>query len=189
MSLRIERYLLPDYKREVTTRDYILETRPKLKARSHYAKGSIKEYTNYLGEEDELVVRNLFTDIIEEGKFLGVKVVHQWIKEGTEDEVGKELEEEVIMDVGVAFDYLRKRRQRLISYLQITAKGTPIEAGVETLLKYYFTEVELFIQGGTKDLEDAINNEETQAIKDLLNTVVSAEGTTVKDTILNQITV
>lgn len=186
MNLKIERYLKRD-NRDVTTKDYTLEARPKLRAVSHYDKGSVKTKTEYYGHGDEVVVRNLYTDIVENGVFVGVKIVHQWL--ANDETVGRELEEDVIMNKGVAFDYLRKRRQRLISYLQITANGTPIESHVATILRFYKNEIELFIQGATKDFEDKVKAEKDETIVQLLSIVLDAEGKTVKDAILEQITI
>lgn len=185
MRLILENYLLPD-NREITTKDYTLEARPKLRGVSEYAKGSVKTKTEYLGHGDEVVVKNLYSDIMQNGVFVGVKILHQWI--ANDGSVGKELEEDVIMNKGVAFDYLRKRRQRLISYLQITANGTPIETHVATVLRFYKNEIELFIQGKTTDFEDKVNAETDKNIVPLLAIVLDAEGKTVKDAILEQIT-
>lgn len=95
---------------------------------------------------------------------------------------------------GVAIAKIEKaNRDRTITYLQTTARDTPIEDFVNDLLKHYKTEVDLFIYNNTKDFENAIKNESNPLFLQYLGIKLEnpsenyPEGKTVKDSILEQI--
>ncbi len=81
----------------------------------------------------------------------------------------------------------KSNRDRTITYLQVSAVGTPIENFVNALLKRYKTEVDLFIYNNTKDFENVIKNETVTPFLNYLNIVVAPPNFTVKDSILKQI--
>ena len=183
-DLRIYRYLLPS-DTPIWLRDFTIECEEPLIDKTVYVKG-VKTEAQYLGLDNELVVKKTFTDLIEDGFFIGVSILIEWFN--TDGSAGVQRTIPKQMGKGVANDYLRKRRQRSISYLQIASKGTPIESHVATLLKHYKDEVDLFIQGNTSDFELAVLGETNTTILSMLNIVIDAEGTKVRDSILNQIT-
>jgi len=116
----------------------------------------------------------------------GLWLTFQWMTNS--QEVGiKKIEFKPLNVVEIA-KIEKKNRDRSITYLQAAAIGTPIEPHVNTILKHYKYEVELFIQNGTSDFEDAINAETNPAIVPLLDIVVGVhpDGAPlkVKDSIL-----
>ena len=94
-----------------------------------------------------------------------------------------------ITDKYVKADWLRKKRQLVISYLEYTGSEYQL---VRDLLDRYQHEIEMYILGGTTDLRDVVNNESDPTFLDYLNTVVGVipytqQLETVKDSILRNI--
>jgi len=182
--LRIENYLLPS-ERQIQLIDYTIECEEPLVDKPEHVKGVLTA-VNYYGLKDELVVKESISDIVENGEFVGIATKIDWYD--TEGNVGITRTICHRMDIVGRFEYLIDKRRREISYLQAYSVGTPIEQYVLTLLKHYKNEVELFIQNGAVDFQNAINAETDSAILSILNKKVNKQGDTVKDTILDQIT-
>tara|TARA_R110000850_G_scaffold227352_1_gene352436 strand:- start:3258 stop:3812 length:555 start_codon:yes stop_codon:yes gene_type:complete len=145
-----------------------------------------KTETNYFSINQELAVKKIFKDIYEKNTFKGIDILISWYDTYENVVYSKKIKK--LMGTGVAFDYLRKRRQRTISYLQTASIGTPIESYVLTLLKHYKGDVDLFIQSGSSDFETAVTTEQNTQINAMLDIVIDAQGKTVRDSILYQIT-
>jgi len=95
----------------------------------------------------------------------------------------------IIRDKYLKADFLRKKRQLVVSYLQFSGSSVQV---VRDLLDHYKSELELYIQGGTNDLSIAVENETTQPFLTYLNIVVGVipytnDLETIKDSILRNI--
>lgn len=87
----------------------------------------------------------------------------------------------------------KSNRDRSITYLQASAIGTPIEPYVNSLLRNYKEEVDLYIYNGTDDFEQAVISESLEPYLSYLNIIIEAPtekyplGKNVRDSILEQI--
>jgi DNA-binding protein Fis len=79
-------------------------------------------------------------------------------------------------------------RDRTITYLQESAKGTPIEDFVNAILRRYKEEVDLFIYNDTDDLYNRVTTETQQPFLTYLNIVIHPSGKRTKDGIIESIT-
>lgn len=94
-----------------------------------------------------------------------------------------------ITDKYTKAEWLYKKRQLFISYLEYSGKDYDL---VRYLMDRYKNEVQLYIQAGTNDLRDVIENETDPTTLAYLNTIVgvipyTGETETVKDSILRNI--
>lgn len=165
-SLRIHRYVTPET--DVETFDFSLLNSIK-KISPSYDKGR-KTKSKYLGEDDEIVVEKVFEDIVEDGKLVALGMTINWFnqeKDEDDNDVVGFSKYQVVKRFNFAerSTFLRKRRSRVIDWLQASAVGTPIESFVNALLKHFKTEVDLFIYNNTDDFLTGVANE-PQTIKD-----------------------
>lgn len=147
-----------------------------------YGVKGVKSYSDYT-LNGQLAVKKEFnyTDLGLELKF------NYYLNDGTVGFVKTEFKPLDKVELGKIFI---SNRARTIAYLQTSAIGTPIENGVNALLKRYFTEVGLFVQNNTNDFINALNNESNASFLNLLNTDLRqgiAPIFTVKQSILKQI--
>ena len=151
-----------------------------------YGKKGVKEMSEYT-YNNKCCVRKLFDYTID-----GLWITFEWLcLDGT---VGiRKIIFKPLNVVEIA-KIKKSNRDRTITYLQASAKGTPIENYVNVLLKHYKTEVDLFIYNDTEDFKNVINNESEQPFLTYLSIIIEVpsekypNGKTVKDAILEQIT-
>ena len=154
---------------------------------SGYSKGR-KTFSEYLGDENEVVVKKTFMDILDETTeiFKGIHILFEWFNQNGEVEASKE--QEIFMDNFEASVYLQKRRERAIGYLSFSAKGTPIETYLNTIFDHYKNEIGEYKTIGSDTFSEAVENETNPQIIPLLNIEVpraDGEGKIkVKDSIL-----
>lgn len=135
---------------------------------------------------DEIIVDKVFTDVRENGVLKSLEITFSWYNE--EGAIGLTKTETVkVYNVVEAETTERERRLKQIDYLVASAVGTPIESYVNAIFDHYYTQVEKYKSKGTNEFENAINAENGEMLN-YLNIVVGANGETVKDSILNQIT-
>ena len=184
-TLRIQDYYLDEPYSDLTKKDFTLVGL--IKASPKYNKGK-KQSASYFTDREQttLVVKKSFSDTIENDKMVGLEITFDYYDH--ENLIGFSKTEFKPLNTSEVSSLLRKRRQRAVDYLRASSVGTPIEKYVNTILKHYKTEIDLFIQGNTPDFLEALQNESDQAIVPLLNIVVSQDGRKVKDTIIYQIT-
>lgn len=136
---------------------------------------------------DEVIVDKVFKDIRENGVLKALEITFNWYNE--EGEIGLTKKEIVkTYNIAEAETTERERRLKQIDYLVASAIGTPIESYVNDIFDHYYTQVEKYKSKGTKEFEDSINTENDATILNYLSIIVGANGETVKDSILNQIT-
>lgn len=82
---------------------------------------------------------------------------------------------------------LRSRSQAAYDYLRNSAKDTPVEPYVNSILEHYSSQVSLWLLGSKDVLLSAIDNEVDATILAYLALVVGENGRTVKDTIFEQV--
>lgn len=97
--------------------------------------------------------------------------------------------ENKISDKYLSSDFLRRKRQLYISYLQ--SQGSDISI-VKQLLNRYINEIDIFVGSGADDLKTALQNETTQPYLTYLNQIVGVVDylgitETVKDSVLRNI--
>lgn len=155
----------------------------------HYDRGR-KLYAEYLcPEDDRLVVRKTFSDVMESGLVTGIQVHFEWFcEDGT---VGVEKTEVVkSFNKYEAATEMRKRRGRSIDYLVAGAAGTPIEPYLDFLFDRYYTEVEKFKSKDNTSLVAAIAGETDPTTLAYLAIEITSDAygvMTVKDMILYQV--
>lgn len=86
-------------------------------------------------------------------------------------------------------DFIYKKRQNVINYLQFNGQSVSI---IKDLLDHYKNEILLFVNAGTVDLKNAIENEINEPFLSHLNIVVgvieyTGQTETIKDGILRNI--
>lgn len=147
-----------------------------------------KVKTDYCDEiTGDIVVQKLFNDIIENDVLVGVEIVFNWI--GEDDEIEDTKTQKAYLDILEAGEMTRKRRQRAIDKLVLSTRAFPQIAYVlDTIFSHYKVEIEKFIATGSDVFRDAMENEENEEIKGLLNAIANPENNfTVKDSILYEI--
>lgn len=143
----------------------------------------VKTLATYSNQVPEVVVTKEFEDIPS-----GLRITIKWLKsDGT---VGLEKIFDKPLSLVEKGDMLRKRRQRVISYLQFFAVGTPYESYIAALFNHYKNQVDAYIQTGSRTFHDDMDTETDPTILAIL----SAQGVdpayptdTVKDRIQYQI--
>lgn len=159
-----------------------------IKATPEFDKGRKVSASYYTDEaQTEIVVKKTFVDRLDvNNHLLGLDITFEWYN--TEDAVDLTKLEFKPLSTYESGQLVKKRRDRAIDYLVEGAKGTPAEPLVNALFVHYATEANLFIEIGSQDLENAVNNETDPTILGYLNTIVLPPSGTIKDSILAQIT-
>ena len=122
----------------------------------------------------------------------GVWIILEWLKYNNDVGIRKTIFKPLnIVEIA---KINKSNRDRTITYLQASGIGTPIESYINTLLKRYKNEIDLFIYNNTDDFKNVVEGETEQPYLTYLNIIVEAPsdelptGKTVKDSILSQIT-
>ena len=172
------------YPRPIVIENLDFTTMGLTKSTPEYVKGR-KVSATYINNDGEVVVQKLFNDVAE-----GLEITIEWLCH--DGSVGLRKTFTKPMSIHEKAEQTRKRRNRQISYLQLSAVGTPIESYVEALFLRYKTETEMYIQTGSSSLETVINAETEQPYITYLAIQVPSDDQgnfySVKDSILNQIT-
>jgi len=188
--LKINRYFLEEPNIDVTKRDYtiigLIKDSPK------YDKGR-KISASYFADTDrtDLVVKKVFTDILEGDKLIQLKIEHIFYKE--DEKIGNIITTYVSLNIAEVATLKRKRRNRSIDYLRASSIGTPIEEFVTALLKHYKEQIDLYIYNNTLDFNEGVVNETESPYTNYLNIIIEAPSTDyptgkkVKDSILEQL--
>jgi len=148
-----------------------------------YGDRGIKLHASYTDGVNEVVRKTFAYDL--ESENASVTIKFDWYT--IEGNIGVSKTEYKPLNIVDVENIKKGNRKRTITYLQGSAKGTPIEIHVNELLSHYFNEVLLYEEGGTTDFENAINNETDPLYLSYLNIVIDEQGKTVKNSILNQI--
>lgn len=143
-----------------------------------YAAKGVKQKAEYTFE-GKIVVSKIFEYVAN-----GLKItINYHLENGA---VGYFKQEFKPLDIVEIAKINKANRDRSITFLQASSIGTPIEAHVNTLLKRYKTEVDLYIQNGTKDFENVVNAEAKPPFLNYLN-ILLQPNLTVKQAIIKQI--
>jgi len=185
--LRIYRTISLKYSREdLLNKDFTIGL---VKESASYDKGrkTRSEYRSQI--DDAMVVEKIFRDIIVNDHLVGLEMTTNWFNEAgniglTKTETIKKLNKYT------ARTLLRKRRERIIDYLEAGAEDTPIEPYVNAIFDHYYGVIDKFEKKGTTEFADAINAETDQQILGMLaiQLPLSNGGSiSVKDRILGEI--
>lgn len=119
-------------------------------------------------EKDEVIVEKIFQDVRDENGILtGLQITFNWY---SEDNVVRASKTEIVKNFNKfeAETEERKRRYRQFDYLRASAKGTPIETHIETLMAHYQVEIANYQEGGSTSLDSAMVNETDPTINAIL---------------------
>lgn len=157
-----------------------------------YSRGR-KHYSVHLcAHSDEKIVERFFYDVWEETNTrLSIRIVFNFYLEdgtigGSKDVIVKRYNKFKTETI------LRNRRERQFDYLNASARNTPLEPYINTLMHHYGTEISEYKQYGSLELETKMQNETNAAILGVLNQVPvprnDGQGmTTIKKSIQYQI--
>ena len=171
---------------ELKNRDYRLFNL--IKGSPIFEKGRYISRTYYEDEEELVpVVIETYTDVLDSNnKLIRIDARIEWLNnDGTVGMTKNVKKQKNQYEAGKIF---KERRGSQIDYLIEGAKGTPAEPLVTSLFEHYASEVNEYIAIGNDILANAINSEVDTTITGYLNTVVLPPATTMKDSILDQIT-
>ncbi|BAV39311.1 hypothetical protein BPT24_186 [Tenacibaculum phage pT24] len=114
----------------------------------------------------EIFVEKIFTDVINDSKLSGIEMTINWFN--TDDSIGL-TKTQIVKNFNPAErkTELRKRRTRVIDYLIASAEESGNGFVIDILLKKFKIEIELFIENGTQDFENALIFESTNENSDV----------------------
>lgn len=125
-----------------------------------------------------------FTDVLEIGELIAISATVKIFNENST----VLFEKTEIQKIKSVEKFLRARYDRAYTHLKQSAKGTPIEGMVNTILSYYQSEVSMWLLGNPQEFLDSINNETDTTMNGYLQTVVHVSGKKVIDGITEQLT-
>ena len=167
--------------------------------KSKWVKGRKTESEYVDPETDELIVKKTFTDVIENDEMVGIDILFEWMDD--QNNVADSKTQRVYMDMLETGELLRKRRQRAIDRLIVSAKmydkaladanisqPQTLEQTVGIIFDHYRTEMDKFIETGSDEWKNAMNSETDPQISGILGYVANpANNFTIKDSILFEI--
>lgn len=172
---RIDNYMLYDGTRPYIAIDFTIECNPSLKTKSHTEIG-VKKYTDYLGINDELVVKKTF---IEDYTNKKIDILFEWFNvDGT---IFTSKTKEVYLEDSQWFT--RYEKQRKVAFNDLKAQVTEQGYGqyVDILYAYFKEELQDYYETGSGFF--------TQRVHEVRNTDVSGlapnDIVTIVHTILN----
>lgn len=149
----------------------------------------------YSNEKDNVVVKQSYTDVLDENGFLvGINMKIEWLDEMDNPALFKTVTNS--LPISSASEEIRNRRKRQINYLQEAGTRLGVKQYIDMLFGFYSTIVvggktlnflNSYIENGSKEFENAIIAETNEQILAILNAKLP-NGKTVKESILNQIT-
>ena len=164
------------------------------KGEPEFVKGTKIKTEFYAEDKDNVVVRQSYTDVVDEKGFLvGIEMKIEWLDEMGNPALFKTVTNS--LPISSASEEIRSRRKRQINYLQEAGARLGVKQYIDLLFGYYSTQVvsgktlnflNNYIENGSKEFEKAINKETNEQILQILN-VPLPDGKTVKESILNQI--
>lgn len=165
------------------------------KGESEFVKGKKIKTDFYSDNEDNIVVRQSYTDIFDDNGFLiGINMKIEWFDEMGNPALFKTVQNS--LPISSASEEIRGRRKRQINYLQEVGVRMGVKQYIDLLFNFYSTVVvggktvnflNTYIENGSKEFENAVKNESNPQILAILNAKLP-DGETVKDSILKQIT-
>ena len=167
-----------------------------VKGEPEFIKGrKIKTDFYSTNDKDDIVVRQSYTDVLDENRFLvGIDMKIEWFDEMGNPALFKTVQNS--LPISSASEEIRSRRKRQINYLQEAGARMNVKQYIDMLFGYYSAQVvsgktvnliNSYIENGSKDFQNAINKESNTQILQILNAQLP-DGKTVKDSILYQIT-
>jgi|LakMenEpi03Aug12_release.lakeMendotaPanAssembly.Ray.scaffolds.fasta_scaffold00217_22 hypothetical protein len=148
----------------------------------------------YSDEKDNVVVRQTYTDVLDNNGFLiGINMKIEWLDEMGNPALFKTVTNS--LPISSASEEIRSRRKRQINYLQEAGTRLGIKQYIDMLFGFYSARVisgktlnflNNYIENGSKEFENAIKSETNEQILAILNAKLP-DNVTVKDSILNQI--
>ena len=160
----------------------------------HYNKG-VKIVSPYYIDEKQtlLAVEKRFEDIIENGFLVGLRMEIIWYNIFNNPTLSKKVY--IPLSTSEASNILTGRRKRQINYLQEAGVRMGVKQYIDMLFDYYSAYVvngrtlnllNNYIENGSNDFVNAINNETNEVISQILNANLPT-GITTKQAILNEI--
>lgn len=165
------------------------------KGEPEFVKGTKIKTEFYSEEKDNVVVRQSYTDVLDENGFLvGIGMKIEWLDEMGNPALFKTVTNS--LPISSASEEIRSRRKRQINYLQEAGARLGVKQYIDLLFGFYSAQVvsgktlnflNNYIENGSKEFEKAINKETNEQILQILNAPLP-DGKTIKESILNQIT-
>jgi len=149
------------------------------------------------GNDNIVFAEKIFTDALDvDGRIEHINIDFVWYEWAIYDTITSDYlplvvkhtkHKEVKLSRGQRAKLLKKRRSYSIDDLIQSSEDTPVEPYVHALIKHYKSEKDLFIDDGSTDLIDAINNETDVIMISHLDLIIDDVGTTVKDVIMTRL--
>lgn len=165
------------------------------KGEPEFVKGTKIKTEFYSDEKENVVVRQTYTDVLDENGFLvGIDMKIEWLDEMGNPALFKTVTNS--LPISSASEEIRSRRKRQINYLQEAGTRLGVKQYIDMLFGFYSAQVvsgktlnflNNYIENGSKEFEMAIKAETNAQILAILG-VKLPDGETVKDSILKQIT-
>lgn len=165
-----------------------------IKGDPEFVKGVKIKTDFYCDEKDNVVVRQTYTDVLDENGFLvGINMKIEWLDEMGNPALFKTVTNS--LPISSASEEIRNRRKRQINYLQEAGTRLGVKQYIDMLFGFYSAKVisgktlnflNNYIENGSKEFESAIKSETDEQILAILNAKLP-DDITVKDSILNQI--
>lgn len=156
-----------------------------------YNRGRIDSIDWWCGVEDELVVKEIFTDIPTEDKGFKVQITMSYYAEDGSISTEKTFINKTFNKYEAETEY-RERRERQFDYLQASARGTQIEPYINIIMTHYQNEIHNYKQSKDMSIHSSMENETEQSIINILEIVVPRndipeKGISIRNSIYHQI--